>query len=246
MAIVGPPLERPVDMAAILRPGLAAHPDAEAVVSRRRRWTWRALDEAAARLASAYRARGLAPGDRIASLMPNRGELIVHYLACMKAGLVAVPLNYRYMAPEIDHALDVSGARMLLAHRERDADLATSEGAARLPLGRIVHDDDPAESPLEAVIAGARPVDFAPPGPDDPAIIFFTSGSTGRPKGVCHTFATLGWIMASAIESLELGRGEVMLPGGSISHVGRTTFRWRRWPSADASCCRAPSIPARS
>ena len=50
-------------------------------------------------------ALGLAPGDRVASLMPNRGALLVHYLACFKAGLVAAPLNYRYQAPEVDHAL---------------------------------------------------------------------------------------------------------------------------------------------
>lgn len=66
-------------------------------------------------LAGNYIELGLAPGDRIASLMPNRTELMLHYLACMKCGLVAVPLNYRYMAREIDHALDVSGEIILPA-----------------------------------------------------------------------------------------------------------------------------------
>src|SRR5262249_56575963 len=69
--------------------------------------------------------------------MPNCFELVVHYLACFKAGLVATPLNYRYTAPEIDHALGVSEARALLAHVERDEDLAACEGLAQLPLGRI-------------------------------------------------------------------------------------------------------------
>ncbi len=69
--------------------------------------------------------------------MPNRYELVVHYLACFRAGLVATPLNYRYTAPEIDHALGISDARVLLAHVERDEDLAASERVARLPLGRI-------------------------------------------------------------------------------------------------------------
>ncbi len=56
--------------------------------------------------------------------------------------------------------------------------------------------------------------------PEDPAIIFFTSGSTGKPKGVCHSFATLGWIIASAVKSFDMGPDDVMLPGGSASHVG--------------------------
>mgnify|MGYP000170046864 CR=1 FL=1 len=68
----------------------------------------------AGRLASDYLRLGLRPGDRVASQMPNRAELLVHYLACMRAGLVAVPLNYRYTAPEIDHALGIGGARMPL------------------------------------------------------------------------------------------------------------------------------------
>ena len=37
--------------------------------------------------------------------MPNRILLVVHYLACFKAGFVTTPLNYRYAPPEIDHAL---------------------------------------------------------------------------------------------------------------------------------------------
>src|SRR5436305_378243 len=81
---------------------------------------WRELDQASRRVAIHYLTLGLEPGDRVASLLPNRGALIVHYLACIKAGLVATPLNYRYQAPEIDHALEVSGAAMIVAHTERD------------------------------------------------------------------------------------------------------------------------------
>ena len=64
------------------------------------------------RLAANDLALGLKPGDRFASLMPNR----THYLACFKAGLGLTPLNYRYTPPEIDHALAVSGASSILAH----------------------------------------------------------------------------------------------------------------------------------
>ena len=67
--------------------------------------------------------------------MPNRFALVVHYLACFKAGLVATPLNYRYMAPEIDHALAVSDARALLAHVEREEDLAASQLAPAAAAG---------------------------------------------------------------------------------------------------------------
>ena len=102
-----------------------------------RTWSWRELDQASTRLAGQYLALGLVPGDRVASLLPNRGALIVHYLACFKAGLVATPLNYRYQAPEIDHALEVSGASLMVAHAERDDVLAASKCVPQLRLGRI-------------------------------------------------------------------------------------------------------------
>jgi acyl-CoA synthetase (AMP-forming)/AMP-acid ligase II len=51
------------------------------------------------------------------------------------------PLNYRYTAREIDHALDVSGARALLAHVERAEDVGASELAAALELGTIAYRD---------------------------------------------------------------------------------------------------------
>jgi AMP-binding enzyme len=51
-----------------------------------------------AALAGGYRGLGLEPGDRVASLVPNRVDLVVHYLACFRAGLIATPLNYRYTA----------------------------------------------------------------------------------------------------------------------------------------------------
>jgi long-chain acyl-CoA synthetase len=145
-----------------------------------------------------------------------------NYLACMKCGLVAVPLNYRYMAPEIDHAPEVSSAKILLAHGERRQDLAASKLAGGLPLGQISYDDNGGhgDPSFRSLTGDEATRDFAPPKREDPAIIFFTSGSTGKPKGVCHSFDTLGWIIASAVRSFEMGPDDVMMPGGSASHVG--------------------------
>lgn len=77
----------------LLRAGLAA-PDEPALASAGGSLTWRELEVASAGLAGGYRELGLEPGDRVASLMPNRVELVVHYLACFKAVFLAeMPLN---------------------------------------------------------------------------------------------------------------------------------------------------------
>lgn len=113
MPIYGLPLEEPTAITDLLKQGLKAKADEDVVASLEVTLTWRELEESSTRLAKNYLAHSLKPGDRIASLMPNRGKLYIHYLACIKAGLVGVPLNYRYMSPEIDHALRVSGVKTL-------------------------------------------------------------------------------------------------------------------------------------
>lgn len=226
MPITGPPLAEPFVLVDILAKGLAARPDEIALVSNESRWTWRELDEASRRLAAHYLARGLRPGDRVASLMPNRGALVVHYLACFRAGLAATPLNYRYQAPEIDHALEVSGASLLVAHAERDADLALSKLASQLPLGRIMYGATGGREPsLETLLKMPPPaVPLPAVAPEMPAYIFFTSGSTGKPKGVTHTHETFGWLVAGTAAGLALAREDVFLPGTSASHIAATSM----------------------
>jgi acyl-CoA synthetase (AMP-forming)/AMP-acid ligase II len=218
----GAALQRRATPGDVLRPGLESDPDGLALASARTRLTWRELDDLSNRLASGYLGLGLQPGDRIASLMPNRFELVVHYLACFKAGLVATPLNYRYTPSEIDHAIAVSEARALLAHVERDEDLAASERVAQLPLGTIGYrEPECGGATFDQLLEGGRP-DWTGPAaaPAAPAVIFFTSGSTGAPKGVTHTHETLGWMFATAAAGLELGPDDLVLAGSSLSHVG--------------------------
>jgi acyl-CoA synthetase (AMP-forming)/AMP-acid ligase II len=226
-------LERPAPpLDDLLAAGLEAAPDAVALVSATRSLSWRELERESACLAAGYRQLGLEPGDRLASLMPNRIDLVVHYLACFRAGLVATPLNYRYTHREIDHALAVSGARALLAHVERAEDVGASELASGLDLGTVGYGaaelpDAPAEwgHGFEQLLASEPLAPSASaPDPASPAAIFFTSGSTGPAKGVTHTRESLRWMIASAAAAFELEPGDAFLPGSSMSHIG--SFLW--------------------
>ncbi|HZA66296.1 MAG TPA: class I adenylate-forming enzyme family protein [Geminicoccaceae bacterium] len=218
----GPPLAEPIDVRNILARGLEAKPDEVALASAEGGHTWRELDLASGRLAANMLEIGVRKGDRVASLMPNRNALIIHYLACFKARFVATPLNYRYMPPEIDHALEVSEASILLAHAERDEDLAASKLATRLPLGVIRYGARDGRSPSFEELTRRAPGQPEIPAPSlsDPAVIFFTSGSTGKPKGVTHSFETLGWVLAAWLKGYDTTAHDVILPGSSISHIG--------------------------
>ena len=195
---------------------------------------------------------GLRPGERIASLMPNRTALLLHYLACTKAGFVAVPLNYRYMAPEIDHALEVSGASALFVHAERMTDVEACEHAGQLSLGLITYGGkESGSASFEAFVDRDRPdVRLAPPEPSAPAFIFFTSGSTGPAKGVTHSLASIGWNLATIASAFEMTSDDVVLPGSSMSPHGWLPFFFRcplrRGPRGGCTKLRCRRDPAAS
>lgn len=212
MPLAGAILSGPVHPAKVLQRGLEAGRDRPAILSLEGSWTWAELEDRTNRLAANYLALGLEPGDRVASLMPNRIELLAHYLACFKAGLVTTPLNYRYTPPEIDHALSISGARIILAHVERAGDIAASK-ATSLPLGIVTYGGDATRRSFEALLQAETPPIVLP-------VIFFTSGSTGPAKGVTHSVDSLGWLFASAAAAFEMTADDIVLPGSSCSHIG--------------------------
>lgn len=226
MTLKGRSLDIHIDTATLLHAGLGQHPDDVAMVSTASSWSWRELDDAVRNLANSLLRLGLEPGDRVASLMPNRAALLIHYMACMRAGLIAVPLNYRYMPPEIDHALGVSGAILLVAHAERSQDLAESKLAPSLKRGIVFYEasDGSTDDFHQLIQAESHATPLPARKPDEPAFIFFTSGSTGKPKGVTHSHSSLANMFAMTASAFELTPDDVMLPGSSISHIGGFMF----------------------
>ncbi len=222
MALSGPSLAMPVDVSRLLDKGLAGDPDDTALISLETSWTWRELSEDSTRLAGNLLDLGLSPGDRAASLMPNRCALLVFYLACLKAGLVATPLNYRSTAAEIDRMLEASGASVLLAHRERAEDLAASPRVEALPYGIVGFG--------QGALAGARFDDFIERDPetqdfpgmafDAPAVLLFVPTPEGGLKGIVHSRDGLGWSLASVATGYGLGQEDIFLTGSALSHYG--------------------------
>lgn len=220
MPLLGPPAPSPPPLDQLLVLGLQAAADRPALLSADARLSWRQLDDRATELARRYRALGLRPGDRVASLLPNRLDAFLHLIACLRAGVVATPLNYRYRAPEIDHALAVSGARWLLFHRERQGDVDRCERLGGLDLGAYAYDPS-IDGRLEQQLPPSAVADpgRVPLAPEAPALIFFTSGSTGRPKGVTHSRASLAALVNTYARNFGCGPSDRFLIGSSVAHI---------------------------
>ena len=97
--------------------------------------TYRALDDASARVAGLLHERGLKPGDRVGIMMPNVAEVPVVYYGVLRAGGVVVPMNPLLKAREVAYYLGDSGAGLIFAwHAFADAARAGAEQAEAEPI----------------------------------------------------------------------------------------------------------------
>ncbi|QFT54640.1 class I adenylate-forming enzyme family protein [Microbulbifer sp. THAF38] len=222
MPFYGDPLLKPADLKNLLEVSLDSKPDEIALLCSSRAWTWRELQRDIDTLAERLAAKGFRQGERFASLMPNQGEMLIFLLSCIKLGLVAVPLNYRYTSAEIDRALEVSGAVALCVDEELREDIRSNKSVSGLSKGILIFESALENTwNFESLVDSGLPA-VGPPSSDleDCAFLFFTSGSTGEPKGVIHSQFSFGSIVASFAIALNLSRNDVVLPGASIAHVG--------------------------
>ncbi len=174
----------------------------------RRDLSYAAWDERASRLANALLGLGLVKGDRVALLAFNAVEWLEIYVALARAGLVAVPINFRQVGPEIAYIVQHSEARAFIV---QDALRHTVEGIrADLPVDadRFIH-FGAATTPArwqgyEALIAAASvdapSIDVRP---DDLFALMYTSGTTGRPKGAMRSHE--GNALLALATALEFG-----------------------------------------
>src|SRR5688572_17918138 len=180
-------------MSALLNVGqiVATHarlrPDRLAARDSRRSLTFAAWNERACRLANALGGLGLRKGDRVAILAYNRVEWLEIYVALAKAGLVAVPVNFRLVGPEISYIVGHCSARALIAADDLvDRVTAIREDLPIAPGACISLDGSgPAGwASYESLIAAASPHEpQVSVEPTDTWALMYTSGTTGRPKG---------------------------------------------------------------
>jgi acyl-CoA synthetase (AMP-forming)/AMP-acid ligase II len=176
-------------------------PSSFALRDRLRRFTYRALVDAADRLAAHLHASGLKSGQRIAVWLPSRFEIAVTLLACSRNGYVCCPSLHRdHTVGDIEELLTRMRASALIAETGYGADTnrhdiferaKTVEGLD-LVLRLVPLSDADREKPLFADIPpNAGGETGLALDPDTIVYLAFTSGTTGVPKGVMHTDNTL-------------------------------------------------------
>ncbi len=180
----------------ILRRSAARFPDRPALVFDGRSQTYRQLDETVNRVARYLLSLGLVKGDRVAAYGVNSDGYVIGFLACARAGLVHVPVNYALVGDELGYLIAQSGARAVLVDPEladilqgvrSDHDIDVVLSLAELV--DLAFDED--ESELDSAADSG-----------DLVQLLYTSGTTSKPKGAMMSHGGLVTEYVSSVIAL--------------------------------------------
>ena len=189
----------------------------------RREMTWRDFDRKANRFANLLLSRGLRRGTKVGILLMNCLEWLPMYFGVLKAGCIAVPMNFRYSSEEIAYCLGLADVEVLVFGPEfvtrMDPIVEKIPGVRMLFfVGREI--PAYAEDCCRLVTfcsSSAPPVALTE---EDDAAIYFSSGTTGFPKAILHKHRSL--LCACLTEQRHHGqtRNDVFLCIPPLYHTG--------------------------
>jgi long-chain acyl-CoA synthetase len=202
-----------MNLAQILTESAERHPEQIAVKLDDFELGYGLLEQAAMRIAGMLRARGVAPGDRVALMLPNVPHFVVAYYGILRAGAIAVPLNVLNKRREVEYYLRDSGAKLIFVWE----DYALEAEPAALELGCESIPVAPGE--FEQTLFQTEPVtEMTERDPSDTAVLLYTSGTTGTPKGAELTHSNLLRNCQASRELFDLGAGVVVLGALPLFH----------------------------
>ena len=198
------------------------HSGKTAVVDNHRSWTYSQLEARCSRLSGAFLKAGLVPGDRIALLSFNTVYLVEAYLAAVRVGLVAVPVNFRLSGKEMAYIIGNSEARCLVYGPQFGetiddirGDLASVEFF--ICPGRS---NNPEALNYERFLEGGNAVPCTTDlSEHHPCQVMYTSGTTGRPKGAVISHGNVIWNLFNTIHGREDREGQRSIIVGPLYHT---------------------------
>ncbi len=161
----------------------------------RKEITWGLFNEKANRFANALLDHNIGKGNKVAILMMNCLEWLPVYFGILKSGAVAVPLNFRYAAEEIQYCVELADVDLLVFGPEFIGRVEEIADAINAKTGLIYCGEPPC--PTFAYAYSALVSDYSSESPripltdDDDGAIYFSSGTTGFPKAILHKHRSL-------------------------------------------------------
>src|SRR5271165_14585 len=185
--------------------------EAEAIEFLGRTYTFGDIDHRSNRLAQLFQARGIEQGDRLCVYLINCLEMIDIYLACVKLGVIFVPINILYRDREIAHIIEDAEPKAVISDTPIDTQVPV------WPRSGLDTTNFPSERPTIAIDG------------DDPAGIIYTSGTTGTSKGAVLThnnFASNAITLLTCWQITSADRFLLALPLFHVHGLGNGIHCW--------------------
>lgn len=201
---------------------VSRQPTAPALHFQGRDWNYRDLDRAANRVAHGLMGLGLEKGDRVAAYGKNSDAYVLLWLACTRAGLIHVPVNYGLVRGELAYICNQSGARALFCDDDLRPNVEEIASDTDVPVIGSMRAEPPVDSRLDILcLARDGTVDTPPElalSDDDVVQILYTSGTTSDPKGAMHTHRSLMSEYVGCLLHLDITESDRMLAALPLYH----------------------------
>jgi fatty-acyl-CoA synthase len=180
----------------------------EAIIFNQRRWTYLQLDNAVNRVANYLLKSGLNKGDRVAAYGKNSDAYLILFLACARAGIIHVPINFALVSDELLYLLKQSGAVAIYMDEELNANVDAILKDTAITTTGTLHAQRLSSSMADILQISQSDASPLPPEimvkDTDIAQILYTSGTTSHPKGATHTHRGFMAEYNSCIQHLNL------------------------------------------
>lgn len=196
-------------------------PERLAICQGEQEWTYAKTNERINRLANGFRELGLEKGEHVSILAFNCRQLLETLFACFKAGLCAVPINFRLHPKEYRYIIDHSDSVAIVFGE----DFRDSLHSLRGEMPKVKHYIC-LSNPLEGMLDYEKLISNCSSEFDDVAVdrndlawLFYTSGTTGNPKGAMLTHNNLlAMTMNFYADMSPLGPDDAILHAAPLSH----------------------------
>ncbi|MBN1883841.1 MAG: long-chain-fatty-acid--CoA ligase [Deltaproteobacteria bacterium] len=180
-------------------------PDKEGIIYEKNRYTWKEVNERVNAISNELIKQGVGKGDKVAMWMFNSDLFMLAFYGIVKAGGIAVPVNFRLAAPEAEYIFDDSDSVAVIFDDIFEEPIIEMKG--RLKKVKNFYSAGPCRftgcDALEEVIAkGSKDEPNVAVDEFDESEIIYTSGTTGRPKGAVllhHSQMVITTTMASLV-----------------------------------------------
>jgi len=172
------------------------------------------LDAMAARIAHVLVAAGCEKGDRVAAQVEKCWQALALYLACLRAGLVFLPLNTAYQKRELAYFFGDAEPRVIVCGPENIETVT-----ALRPEATVLTLSGDEGTLLDRARDSPKTFDTAVSAPDDLAAILYTSGTTGLAKGAMLSHRNLASNALTLVNAWGFTRGDVLLHALPIYHI---------------------------